>query len=41
MKYEKKISDISDDKDNFFSIIETSKELIKSNDWWTINEIEL
>ena len=26
------------DKDNFYSIIETAKDLIQDNDWWVIKE---
>lgn len=41
MKYEKKLTEMSDDKDNFYSIIEIARDLIKDNDWWQLEEQEL
>lgn len=37
-RFEKKIHDDHPDKDNFFSIIESSKELLANNNWWQIKE---
>ena len=31
------MSEAQDNKDNFFSIIESAKTLLKSNDWWVID----
>ena len=38
MKFEKKLTERSDDKDNFYSIIELARGLIKNNDWWKLEE---
>ena len=35
-KAEQVISEADPDKDNFYSIIEEAKELIKDNDWWVV-----
>lgn len=32
------ISEMDPDKDNFYSIIESAKDLIQDNDWWVVNE---
>ncbi len=34
MKFEKKLSEL--DNDNFYKIIEQSRDLIDNNDWWNI-----
>lgn len=34
MKFEKKLTEKTEDKDNFFSIIELAKDLHKDNEWW-------
>ena len=41
MKFEKKLTEMSEDKDNFYSIIEMAKDLIKDNDWWQVDESEI
>lgn len=41
MKFEKKLTEQSEDNDNFYSIIEMAKDLIKDNDWWQVDESEL
>lgn len=38
LRFEKKISDDHPDKDNFFSIIESSRDLLTNNDWWQLKE---
>ena len=35
-KAEQVISEADPDKDNFYSIIEEAKDLIKDNDWWVV-----
>jgi len=40
MKFEKNISEHDPEKDNFYSIIDMSRDILKSNDWWTVNEKE-
>ena len=35
-KAEQVISEADPDKDNFYSIIEGAKDLIKDNDWWVV-----
>ena len=37
-KAEAHYSELDPDKDNFYTIIESAKDLIKDNDWWVINE---
>lgn len=32
------ISELDPDKDNFYSIIESAKELIKDNEWWVVDQ---
>ena len=39
-KAEYQISEMDPDKDNFYSIIETAKDLIKDNEWWVVKENE-
>ena len=36
IKAEQVISEADPDKDNFYSIIEGAKDLIKDNDWWVV-----
>ncbi len=31
------ITEMDPDKDNFYSIIESAKDLIQDNDWWVVN----
>lgn len=38
LRFEKKLSDDHPDKDNFFSIIESSRDLLTNNDWWQLKE---
>lgn len=38
MKTEKKLSEHDPEKDNFYSVIETARGLLDSNDWWVSNE---
>ena len=38
MKFEKRLTEQSDDQDNFYTIIEMAKDLIKDNDWWMAEE---
>jgi len=40
-RYERAISEHDPEKDNFYSIIDRSRELLDSNDWWTVNEKEI
>jgi hypothetical protein len=37
-KAEAHYSELDPDRDNFYTIIESAKDLIKDNDWWVINE---
>ncbi len=39
-KAEYKFSEMDPDKDNFYSIIENAKDLIKDNEWWIVNKEE-
>ena len=32
------MSEHDPDQDNFYSIIDRSRELLDSNDWWTVNQ---
>ena len=41
MKFEKNISAKDPDRDNFYSVIEDSKDILDGTDWWTVNEEEL
>jgi len=41
MKFEKTLTEKSEDKDNFYSIIEMAQDLLDSNDWWSVNSKEL
>lgn len=41
MKMERYLSQHDEDKDNFYSVIEMSKDLLKDNDWWTVNQTEI
>jgi len=41
MKYERAFSAKDPDKDNFYTIIDIAKDLLTSNDWWSINEEEI
>jgi len=41
MRYERAISEQDPENDNFYSIIDRSRELLDSNDWWTVNEKEI
>lgn len=34
LRMEKQISEYQEDKDNFFSVIEDSKKILDSNEWW-------
>jgi hypothetical protein len=36
MKFEKKLSNLDTEKDNFYSIIEASKDILKDNNWWIL-----
>lgn len=36
LRFEKRMSEEQENKDNFFSIIESAKTLLKSNDWWVV-----
>ena len=40
MKYEKTLSDKFKDEDNFYNVIDKAKDLLKDNDWWSVNEKE-
>lgn len=40
MKFEKKISEKDPDRDNFYTVIEDTKDLLKDNEWWKVNEDE-
>lgn len=37
MKYEKKISDMNKDEDNFFNVIDKARSVLKDNEWWSID----
>ncbi len=37
-KAEHALSELDTDKDNFYSIIETAKDLIQQNDWWVVEK---
>ena len=36
MKFEKKLTEECEDKDNFYSVIEMAKDLITDNEWWKV-----
>lgn len=38
MRYERALSEHDPDKDNFYSIIDRSRTLLDSNDWWTVDD---
>jgi len=40
-KFEKFISEKDPDRDNFYSVIEDSKDLLDGENWWKVNEEEL
>lgn len=33
-----KLHELDKEKDNFYSIIESAKDILKDNDWWVVNE---
>jgi len=37
-RYERALSEHDPDKDNFYSIIDRSRTLLDSNDWWTVDD---
>jgi aspartate beta-hydroxylase len=37
-KAEAAYSEADPDKDNFYSIIESAKDIVKDNDWWVIKQ---
>lgn len=41
LRYERTLSEHDPDMDNFYSIIDRSRTLLNSNDWWDVNQNEL
>ena len=37
-KAEQALSEMDPEKDNFYSIIENAKDIIKDNEWWVVKE---
>lgn len=40
MKFEKAASEKFDEEDNFYTVIDKAKHLLKSNEWWSVEEKE-
>jgi hypothetical protein len=38
MRFEKFLSEKDTEFDNFYSVIDKAKDLIKDNEWWTLKE---
>lgn len=40
-RYERALTEQDTDMDNFYSIIDRSRTLLDSNDWWTLHKDEM